>query len=119
MMTPTTIKVTQYFNKVMLTPITSTPMHETMKMLHTELKKNAMSVPTYNKPFRYLVLTMTSENYILKSTDIFAPPTNNPGTGLTIASGATAPTITQDHWLFQVEKKLHNVYYEMEKVLKL
>ena len=99
MTTPTMIKVTQYFNKVTLTPITSTPTHEIMKILQIELNANAVSVPSDNTPFGYLVLTMIPANYILKTLDSFAP-SNNPGTGPTIAAEATAPTITQAHWLF-------------------
>ena len=99
MTTPVTIKVTWYFNKVTLNPITSTPTHETMKILQTELNANAMSVPSENTPFGHLVLTMTPVNYLLKTTDPFDPP-NNPGIGLTIAPGVTAPTITQVHWVF-------------------
>ena len=75
MTTPATIKVTQYFNKVTLTPITTTPTHETMKILQTELNANAMSEPLDNTPYGHLVLTMTPKKYALKTPDIFAPPT--------------------------------------------
>ena len=47
------------------------------------------------------------------------PSPNNPDTGSTIAPGATAPTITQAPWLFQVEKKLHDIYYTTDKTLNL
>ena len=77
MTTPTTIKVTQYFNKVMLCPITSTPTHETIKILQTELNANAMSVPSDNTPFGHLVLTMTPADYLLKTTDLFDPQTTH------------------------------------------
>ena len=73
MTTPATIKVTQYFNKVASTPITSTPTHESMKTIQTELNANTMSVPSDNTPFRHLILTMTPANYILKTTEPFAP----------------------------------------------
>ena len=72
-MTPTIIKVTLYFYKVTLTPITLTPTHEIMKIFQTELNANAMSVPLDNTPFRHLVLKMTPANYILKAIDIFPP----------------------------------------------
>ena len=74
MTTLATIKVTQYFNKVTLTPITSTPTHKTMQILQTELNANAMSVPSDNTPYGNLVLTMTPVNYTLKIPDIFVPP---------------------------------------------
>ena len=77
-----------------------------------------MSVPSDNTPFEHLVLTMTPTDYLLKTTELFDLPCN-PGTGPTIAHGATALTITQAHWLFQVEKKLNDVYHVTDKVLKL
>ena len=84
------VKVTQYFNKVTLTPITSTPTHESIKILQTELNANAMSVPSDNAPFGHLVLTKTATEYLQIRIDPFEPP-RNPGTGPTIAQGAQRP----------------------------
>ena len=104
MTTPSIVKVTQYFSKVTLTPITSTPLHDSIKNPQTELNTNTMSVPSDNTPFGHLVLTMTPVDYLQKTPDLFDSP-HNPGTGPTIALGATAPTITQAHWTFQVKKR--------------
>ena len=70
---PSVVKVTHYFNKVTLTPITSNPTHESMKILLTELNANAMSVPSDNNPFGHIVLTMIPTDYLQKKQILLTP----------------------------------------------
>ena len=70
---PSTVKVTQYFNKVTLTPITLTPSHESMKIIQIKLNENAMSVPSDNTPFGHLILIMSPVDYLQKTPDPFDP----------------------------------------------
>ena len=71
---PSTVKVTQYFNKVTLTPITLTSSHDSMEILQTELNINATSVLPDNTQFGHLVLPITSVDYLLKTLDPLNPP---------------------------------------------
>ena len=92
-----TIKVNQLLNKVTLTPITSNPLHESMKILQKELKPNTMSVLSKSDQYGHLVLSITPADYLLKTPDAFKCPPK-PGTGPNIAQRATTPAITQAHW---------------------
>ena len=79
-----------YFNKAIITHITSTPTHETLKTLQTELNNNSMSITldaTYNG---HLIITMAPIEYATKNSLDLPPPTN-PGKWPKITIDMTGP----------------------------
>ena len=74
MANPTTTKITQYFNKITLTPIISTPTHETIKNLQPDLNINTVSVPSDTTQFGHLILSINPANYLLKTAgSVYSP----------------------------------------------
>ena len=84
-----TTKVAQYFNMVAITPSTSTPTHEILKILQRELNDNSMSVPSDATHNGHLTIIMTPVEYVIKDSEGFQPLTN-PVTGPEKVSGMTA-----------------------------
>ena len=67
-----------------LTLITSAPAHQTIHIIHTELKSNVAGVHSPNSTFSHLALTISQFDYLLKNSNLFPVPVN-PG---------TAPSVT-------------------------